>query len=142
VHALLSVQATPSAAAGFEQKPVPVSQTPATWHWSLAEQTVGVPEEHAPAWQVSLFVQALLSVQDVPFAAVGFEQKPVPVSQTPATWHWSLAAQTVGVPEEHAPAWQVSLFVHAFPSVQAVPFAAAGFEQKPVPVSQTPATWH
>jgi hypothetical protein len=30
------------------------------------------------------------------------------------------------------PLWQVSTCVHEFPSEQAVPFAAAGFEQAPV----------
>jgi hypothetical protein len=49
--------------------------------------TVAVPGVHVPAWQLSPVVQALLSVQLVPFVAIGFEQKPVPVSQTPATWH-------------------------------------------------------
>jgi hypothetical protein len=87
VQALLSVQPVPSLAFGFEQTPVPVSQTPATWHWSRAVQTVAVPDEHVPAWQLSPVVQALLSVQPVPSLAFGFEQTPVPVSQTPATWH-------------------------------------------------------
>jgi hypothetical protein len=50
-------------------------------------QTVGVPDAHAPDWQESPLVHALLSLQLTPSAAAGFEQKPVPVSQTPATWH-------------------------------------------------------
>ena len=33
-----------------------------------------------------------------------------------------------------SPAWHVSLCVHALPSLQAVPFAADGFEQVPVAV--------
>jgi hypothetical protein len=33
----------------------------------------------------------------------------------------------------------VSVWVHLFPSSQAVPFAFAGFEQTPVVVLQTPA---
>jgi hypothetical protein len=37
---------------------------------------------------------------------------------------------------------QVSLCVHASPSVQLVPSFAAGLEQMPVPVSQVPGTWH
>jgi hypothetical protein len=40
-----------------------------------------------------------------------------------------------------APLWQVSVCVHAMPSLQAVPFGAAGFEQ-PAAGSQVPATWH
>jgi hypothetical protein len=58
--------------------------------------TVGDPDEQAPDWQVSPFVQALPSVHAVPFAAAGFGQMPVCGSQTPATWHWSLAVQTTG----------------------------------------------
>jgi hypothetical protein len=140
VQMLASVHVVPSAAVGLEQRPVPVSQTPATWHWSLAVQTVAIPGEHAPAWQVSPVVHAFASVHVVPFAAAGFEQTPVPVSQTPATWHWSLAVQTVATPGAHTPAWQVSPVVQAFASVHGVPFSIAGFEQRPVPVSQTPAT--
>jgi hypothetical protein len=36
----------------------------------------------------------------------------------------------------------VSVWVHAFPSEQAVPFGAVGFEQVPVPGLHVPATWH
>ena len=50
--------------------------------------------------------------------------------------------QTVAVPGVHAPDWHVSPVVHAFPSLQLVPFAFAGFEQVPVAVSHVPATWH
>lgn len=37
---------------------------------------------------------------------------------------------------------QTSFVVHEFPSVQTVPFAAAGFEQMPVLWSHAPVTWH
>jgi hypothetical protein len=40
------------------------------------------------------------------------------------------------------PAWQVSVAVHASPSLHAVPFAFAGLEQTPVTGSQLPASWH
>jgi len=43
-------------------------------------------------------------------------------------------------PPVHTPAWQVSAVVHAFPSLQVVPSAFAGFEHVPVAGSQTPAT--
>jgi hypothetical protein len=36
----------------------------------------------------------------------------------------------------------VSVWVHAFPSLHAVPFAAVGFEHVPDVGSQAPATWH
>jgi hypothetical protein len=42
---------------------------------------------HAPAWHVSLVVQALPSLQAAPFDFCGLEHTPVAVSQTPTTWH-------------------------------------------------------
>jgi hypothetical protein len=42
----------------------------------------------------------------------------------------------------HTPAWQTSVRVHAFWSLQAVPSGAAGFEQTPVLGSHVPAAWH
>jgi hypothetical protein len=48
-------------------------------------QTDAVPPVHAPAWQVSPAVQALLSSQGVPFALFGFEQ--TPAEQVPTLWH-------------------------------------------------------
>ena len=38
------------------------------------------------------------------------------------------------------PFWHVSPFVHAFPSLQVVPFDAAGFEHIPVAGLHVPAT--
>jgi hypothetical protein len=40
-----------------------------------------------PAWQLSLVVQALPSLQLVPLAAFGFEHIPVAGLHVPATWH-------------------------------------------------------
>jgi hypothetical protein len=51
-----------------------------------AQLTASEPVQ-APDWQVSVCVQALLSLQAVPLAAAGFEQVPVAGSQVPATWH-------------------------------------------------------
>src|SRR5437773_2458170 len=73
---------------------------------------------HAPAWQVSMRVQALPSLQAVPLTAGGFEQAPVAVSQTPATWQASSAAQVTGVDPTQTPAWQRSVRVQALPSLQ------------------------
>jgi hypothetical protein len=87
VQALPSVQAVPFAAAGFEQEPVPGSHAPATWHWSAAAQTTGLWPTQAPLWQVSVFVQALPSLQAAPSGAAGFEHSPVLGSQAPAAWH-------------------------------------------------------
>ena len=49
---------------------------------------------------------------------------------------------TTGLLAVQLPDWQVSVRVQAFPSLQVVPFGASGFEQAPVEVSHTPATWH
>src|ERR1700722_5495414 len=40
------------------------------------------------------------------------------------------------------PLWQLSDWVHALPSLQAVPFATVGLEQAPVLGLHAPATWH
>jgi hypothetical protein len=96
---------------------------------------------HAPAWHVSVCVHALPSLHAVPFAFAGFEQTPVAVLHVPARWHWSGAEHVTGFAPVHAPAWHVSVCVHALPSLHAVPFGFAGFEQSPVVVSQA-ATWH
>jgi hypothetical protein len=111
------------------------------WHWSCAVQVTAFPEQ-LPDWQASATVQALPSLQAVPFALVGFEQAPVDVLQLPAVWHWSWAVQVTGFDPVQLPDWQVSVCVQAFPSLQAVPFALAGFEQTPVDVLQVPAVWH
>ena len=105
-------------------------------------QATGFDPVQLPVWQLSLCVQALPSLQAAPFAVAGFEQVPVLRSQVPARWHWSLAVQTTGVPPVQAPTWQVSPCVQALPSLQAAPFAFAGFEQVPVLRSQVPARWH
>jgi len=46
-----------------------------------------------PFVQTSPLVQALPSLQDVPFALAGLEHWPVFGSQVPAVWHWSEAVQ-------------------------------------------------
>ena len=46
-----------------------------------------VPLVHEPDWQVSPTVQALPSLQVVPFGCVGFEHSPVDESQVPCLWH-------------------------------------------------------
>jgi hypothetical protein len=109
----------------------------------LSNITIAVPSQFPPlqASPVCARVTVVAHV-DVPFAELGFEQTPVPVLQVPMSWHWSSAVQTTGLPPLQAPDWQVSVCVHASPSLQAVPFALTGFEQTPVPVLQVPASWH
>jgi hypothetical protein len=82
-------------------------------------------------------VQALPSLQAVPFAAGGLLQKPVAGSQVPPTWHWSVASQGMLPPAVQVPDWQVD----AQPAPQGVPFALAGLEQAPFAGLQT-ASWH
>jgi hypothetical protein len=47
-----------------------------------------------------------------------------------------------GFDPEHVPDWHVSVCVQALPSLQAVPFGAAGFEHVPLTGLQVPAVWH
>jgi len=142
VHALPSVQAVPFGFGGFEHVPVAESQVPVVWHWSEAVQTTGLLPVQTPLWQVSVCVQAFPSLQVLPLAFGGFEHVPVAGSQVPALWHWSEAVQTTALPPVQLPPWQVSVWVHALPSVQVLPFGFGGFEQVPVAGSQVPALWH
>src|SRR5947208_2227668 len=98
VQALPSLQLVPLATGGgFGQVPVAGLQVAASWHWSSAVQATGVPE-HAPARQISPVVQALPSLQLVPFATGwGFGQVPVAGSQLPPVWHWSGVGHTMPV---------------------------------------------
>ena len=115
---------------------------PATWHWSEAVHTTGLAPTQAPAWQLSVWVQALPSVQLAPLAFGGFVQTPLAGLHTPATWHWSEAVHTTGLAPTQAPAWQLSVCVQALPSVQVAPLAFAGFVQTPLAGLQTPGSWH
>ena len=90
----------------------------------------------------SPYVQASPSLQSVPSGAFGVEQKPVLGSQLPAVWHWSEAEHVTGFVPMQAPAWQVSDWVQASPSLQPVPLLAFGLEQVPLNGSQVPAVWH
>src|SRR5690349_6869137 len=102
----------------------------------------GLSPVQVPVWQVSVCVQALPSLQAVESAALGLEHVPVAVSQVSVPGAWSLAEQTTGLSPVHVPIWQVSVWVQALPSLQAVESVALGLEQVPVAVSQVPATWH
>jgi hypothetical protein len=48
-------------------------------------------------------VQAFPSLQETPFAAAGFEQRPVAGAHVPTTWQASCATQVFGVPATQAP---------------------------------------
>jgi hypothetical protein len=91
---------------------------------------------------VSACVHAFPSSQSVPFGCAGFEQMPVAGLHVPAVWHWSDAVQTTGLAPVHVPPWQVSVCVHAFPSLHAASSGRAGFVQLPVAGLHVPAVWH
>lgn len=141
VQALPSLQGAPSTAFGLEQTPLAGSQTPVVWHAAGSGQATAVPEQ-APVWHLSPEVQALPSLQMVPFGAFGLVQAPVEVLHTPAEWHASVAVHTTGLAPVHTPDWQVSSCVHAFPSLHTVPLARAGFEHWPLAVSHVPTPVH
>src|SRR5205823_6595442 len=143
VQALPSLHAVPFVFGGLEHTPVVVLQVPTSWHWSEAVQTTGLLPVQTPFWQVSVCVQALLSLHVLPCGLFGLEHTPVVVSQVPATWHWSRAVQVtveVGLPQ--VPLWQVSPDVQALLSLHVLPFALCGLEHAPVVVSHVPASWH
>src|SRR5206468_7767873 len=112
------------------------------WHWLAAVHTTGLAPTQAPAWQVSLCVHALSSLHSVPLGLSGLLQTPDAGSQVPAVWHWLAAVHTTGFAPTQAPAWQVSLCVHALASLQLVPLGLAGLLQAPDAGSQVPAVWH
>src|SRR5437879_10290205 len=116
VQALPSSQPVPSGLAGLLQTPDAGLQMPAVWHWSAAVHTTGFAPTQAPAWQVSLCVHALASLQLVPLGLAGLLQAPDAGLQTPAVWHWSAAVHTTGLAPTQAPAAQVSVRVQASPS--------------------------
>lgn len=103
VQALVSLHAVPSGAFWPEQVPVLGLQVPAMWHTSGALQRIGAPMVQTPSVQMSFWVQALPSLQVLPFGAFGFEQTPVAGAQTPATWHASSAVHVFGLPPTQAP---------------------------------------
>src|SRR6266516_2263943 len=138
VQALPSSQPVPSGLAGLLQTPDAGLQVPTVWHWSAAVHTTGLAPTQAPAWQVSLCVHALASLQLVPLGLAGLLQAPDKGSQVPAVWHWLAAMHTTGLAPTQAPAWQVSLCVHALASLQVVPLGLAGLRSEAGGGSQEP----
>ena len=59
--------------------------------------------------------------QGVPSGHPVFEHAPVAESQAPGTRHSSPEVQTTGLLPMQVPAWQVSVWVQAFPSLHAAP---------------------
>jgi hypothetical protein len=139
VQALPSLHVVPFAATGFEHAPLDGLHVPAVWHWSDAAHVMGFDPTQVPAWHASVCVQALPSLQVVPFAATGLEHVPLDGLHVPGVWHWSDAAQVIGFDPTQVPAWHASVWVHALPSLQVVPFAATGLEHAPLDGLHVPA---
>src|SRR5258705_364724 len=97
VRALVCLRAVPLGAAGFEQLPDAGSHVPATWHWSLALQMTGLLPVQTPAWQVSVWVQALASDQEGAVGAAGVDLGGGGGTHENATWNWPLALQPAGL---------------------------------------------
>src|SRR5438093_261412 len=142
VQALPSSQPVPSGLAGLLQTPDAGLQMPAVWHWSAAVHTTGLAPTQAPAEQGSVRVQASPASHGAPLRLAGLLQTPDAGWQVPAVWHWLAAVHTTGFSPTQAPAWQVSLCVHALASSQLLPLGLAGLLQAPVAGLQTPAVWH
>src|SRR5439155_9968343 len=122
----------PSGLQGFVQVPVAWLHVPLLWHWSCAVQSTLFP--YAPLFrsQASVCVQALPSLHVVPSGLAGFEQVPVAGLHVPASWHWSGVGQTTRLPPVHTPVSQVSVCVHALPSMHVLPSRLAGVEHEAV----------
>ena len=123
------------AAAG--QVPVVVLQVAITWHSSGVGQTTAPAPVQVPAWQVSVAVHMLLSLQLVPLAASGLLHAPVVGSQVPATWQASSAVQTTEAPAVQTPV----MHDEPHPAPHDVPSGLFGLLHTPVDGLQT-ASWH
>src|SRR5690349_224339 len=86
----------------------------ACWHCPPAQlslvqtlpssQFIGSPAQTPPR-QRSPIEQALASSHAAPLSLAGFEQAPVAVLQTPASWHWSDALHVTGLLPMQRPFW-------------------------------------
>src|SRR6185369_3795869 len=103
-----------------------------------------LPGAHTPARQLGDAEHPVIGVpQAVPSGAGTPGHSPVNVSQVPATWHSVRPLlQSTGLLPTQLPAWQVSVCIHASPSVQVVPSGLLGFEHSPVAGVQVPRSLH
>ena len=132
VHAVPSALGAPAG-----QMPVLVLQVAITWHSSGVGQTTAAPPVQVPAWQVSVAVHMLLSLQLVPSAASGLLHTPVVVLQVPATWQASSAVQTTEAPAVQTPAMHEA----PHPAPHEAPSGLLGLLHTPVDGLQI-ALWH
>jgi hypothetical protein len=104
VQAFQSSQLAPSGATPVTHWPVLGSQVLVRHEFHCdGGQTTGVPPVHTPAWQVSVWVQALPSLQVVPSGRFGTTQVWVTGSNTPGPWHSPAGAHVTGSVETQAP---------------------------------------
>jgi len=111
VHAFASLHVVPFVLFTGAGQPVAGTHAPIVWHWSVVQVTV-VPPVHAPAWQVSPVVHALLSLQLVP--AVLFEHVPTEPVRLHA-WHWFVHAVSQQTPLAQKPLAHCEPVVHVSP---------------------------
>jgi len=105
-------------------------------------QVTGLEPVHVPDWHVSVWVHAFPSLQVVPLGRGEASHASEVSLQTPMLHALVWAEQSRAGPAVHVPLWHVSLTVQNSPSLQLVPFGAAGLEQVPVVGLHVPATWH
>jgi hypothetical protein len=135
VHMSLSLHAVPSCTFWFEHCPVAWLQTPAVLHWVAAPQDTGFMPVQVPLTQLSVCVQASLSLHAVPVRGActqpvdGLQLSIVhgllssheidarthtpPVQVPSETWHMSLAVQAL--PSSF---WQAPVALHALHAPQ------------------------
>merc|ERR1719171_1569178 len=131
--------------------------SPASWHESRAVQvtsaqryspphsTCCVPEESALTLQTSFTLSESSSSQVEPSALSGSLHSPVKSSQTPTSWHWSLAEQVTPTqsfsPMQTPAPSHLSFFVYPLLSSQLSPDPLKETAQTPVCLSQLPGLW-
>jgi hypothetical protein len=137
LHTFPSPQDAPDASGVCETPPAGSHESAV--HGLPSSTLTCVPLAHVPPWHESAVVQALPSVQAVPFGTAGLEHRPLAASHVPAAWHWSAAEHATGFEPVQVPTWHESVCVQALPSVQTVPFGTAGLEHAPLAGSHAPA---
>jgi hypothetical protein len=84
-------------------------------------QLSGEPAAQVPLWQVSLPLQTLLSLHDVPLSTGVLAQPLIGLQESVVQTLESL--QLRAVPAAQAPLWHVSAPLHTLPSAHVVPLA-------------------
>ena len=118
-QALLSAQEVPFSTAALLQ-PKTGSQVSVV-HTFVSSQGRAAPGVHTPVWQVSLPLQTLPSLHDVPFAT-GVVVQPKIASQ-PSAVQTLLSLQLRAVPAVQVPFWHVSVPLQTLASAHVVPFS-------------------